>query len=105
MPAPIRPQGETRRLICARLRRTSMTWREAADAVGITAGTKTRRRMLRDGEIEEVGYDEKGKALYRCCCDQKLSNHRTFVPHSFLAVACPTKTKREARSFSNCVEP
>jgi hypothetical protein len=66
MPAPVRPPGETRRLILDLLRKTArpMTWPEITRGVEITAGYRTQRRMLQLGEIEHAGFDHAGTQLY-----------------------------------------
>lgn len=66
MPAPVRPQGETRQLILDFLERSrrAWTWPEIARAVGITAGYRTQARMLESRQIQKAGFDASGKPLY-----------------------------------------
>lgn len=67
MPAPVRPQGETRQLIVKFLEKTArpMSWPEITRAVGITAGYRTQKRMLTLGQIQQAGFDASGTQLYR----------------------------------------
>ncbi len=66
MPAPVRPQGDTRQLIVEFLERSrrAWTWPEIARAVGITAGYRTQARMLEFRQIQKAGFDALGKQLY-----------------------------------------
>ena len=66
MSAPVRDRGETRRLIVARLKKAGhpLTWPDIREAVGITAGYRTQKRMLEDDQIRKAGVNVTGVQLY-----------------------------------------